>query len=1238
MGKNADLSTLVHETGHIFEEELRRIVASGMADERQISDLGVLDKWLSRFDDDAELKKEYGALRMKDLYGGRSFDKLGAAQKEDARSRAKREYFARGFELYVREGKAPSEEMRGVFERFKRWLLAIYRHAKNLGVEINDDVRGVFDRMLATEQEMDETSALNELAALQAAELDKLHVTGADRQYMSGLLDIAKQKAVAAVERERNRERQARTRQYAVEAREELLKDRVYAAMAEMRKPRKRLNVALLISMVGEEAVDILRKKGFGKTALERKNHGQDPNLFAWKYGFNDAAHMLAEIAASESMSKRIAEIVAAREAQHDATVDPAPPLLRQAEVGEAMRMTGKYLATAIGRPGISNSAIKEVARKKLAAMPLREAGGHLPFQAAMRRALQRERSAFSRGDFAAALEANTQARLNLEFARQALDVADMVAKFGKEAKRFAGQKSADPVARHAVNRLAARYGLVPFDEALAGGKSLDSISEWYKERIEEGYMLDFSADMFVKNNVPWKDETFEDFADVADEVARIIVVERHARQLLVKGRKEEFKAAIEELNAGILSFYSPKRVKLIDKDGIFHKALRTIAAYHSKMENLCKILDGGESLGPVWNALYRPVTMAEDKRGIYFKALKERLRGPEVFGLYSETELIEMGRVKEHVASLGESITKGQRIMFALNLGNKGNRLRIEKGFGYSERQIADVIQTLTERDWKFIVAVWQTFEQYKVEAFAMHERVTGTRPTEVEATPFTVRTADGKQITVPGGYFPILYDKGQADPKLAEQLDKMPEAFAAATRKGHLKERTKTGAGSPLRLDMTGIARALDDVITDICFREALIDVGRILRDKSFRHTVESTLGREYYDVIVSWFKDAARSNFAPEPGQSIARWARSSATMMGMGFKVTTMLAQPLGLTQSAEQIGMAAVAEGINLAYGKGIDAAQEAIAEMRQLSSMMDSRMQSYDRDVYDATSAFAGQQLTPTGMLDAVTPARIRAMEKWVKEHAFIPMAGVQFYAVDVPTWLGAFNKYLREHEGDADLRTKAGEYADHIVRITQGTGFNKDLSKIQRGSEYLKLFTMFYSYFNTLFGLLQLRTADVKLHQDKAAAMRAANSFLMLVAVPALLSEWLVGRGPDEDEAYWKWAARQLVMYPAQTIIGVRDVTQFVDPKYGYQASPAQDAPASVYNTLAETLRAVADPDKFSAKKLGFQALRTFGYLKGLPLRQPEITLKNVIDYADGTTPDFELRDLAFSRQRSRR
>ena len=62
------------------------------------------------------------------------------------------EQWARGFEAYLREGVAPNEGLRGIFDQFKRWLTSIYRQALDLNVNINDDIRGVFDRLLAQQQ------------------------------------------------------------------------------------------------------------------------------------------------------------------------------------------------------------------------------------------------------------------------------------------------------------------------------------------------------------------------------------------------------------------------------------------------------------------------------------------------------------------------------------------------------------------------------------------------------------------------------------------------------------------------------------------------------------------------------------------------------------------------------------------------------------------------------------------------------------------------------------------------------------------------------------------------------------------------------------------------------------------------------------------------------------------------------------------------------------------------------
>ncbi|MDR1684879.1 MAG: hypothetical protein LBR82_00285 [Desulfovibrio sp.] len=1237
LGKGANLSTLIHETGHIFEHELRRIVASGMADEQQIADLQKLDEWLGRFDDTATLKEEYDKRVRRQYFGGKKFEKLSAAELEDARNIAKREYFARGFEAYMREGKAPAEGLRGLFERFKRWLLAVYKHAKALGVKITPEITGVFDRMLATEMEMDETAAVNELFAKSKAELDNLNVPVADRAHMNGLLDLAKQEAIAGVERERKRNKNALIRQWTAEARAELMKDPVYIARAELRKPGQHLNAPALIELLGEGAAQAVRQS-VGPHAV-RVEGGHDPELFAAAHGYADAAAMVAAITGVQPMGRRISEIVAAREMNHDAEVDPAPYLLRTEAAKQAIEETGKYLAAALGKSTMDDAAFVALAKEKLAAMPMREAAAYRVFVGAMRRALKRERAASAKGDFAAAYEANVQARLNLEFVRQSLDISDAVQTLEKQASRYIKQAKADPAARYAVMVLASRYDIAPFVEPLAGGKSFDTIKDWYKARADEGYMIEIDEEMFLGEKMPWKDMSYAEFGDVFDEITRIVTVERNMRKLLTTANKAELKETIEQLNGSILQYHKDKGIKLLESQGVLSRAVDKTVSVHTKMEVFCRILDGGNPLGYAWTYLYKPINMAEDKRGMYLKQLLERLQGSELFGMYSFSELEDMGKKKEFVQSVNESITKGQRIMFALNMGNESNLIRLEKGFKYNEQQRADIIMPLTERDWKFVQAIWDTFEQYKEEAFRIHEEVTGKRPTEIEAKPFTVRTSDGKQLTLRGGYFPTMYAKEFADPKIEESIENVLQgkpAFAASTRKGHLMERQGSGAQSPLKLDLTSIPRALDDVVTDICFRKALIDVGRIMRNPAFRDTIHRTFGTEYYDMMKNWLRDAARINTAPSPGQSMARWARSSTSIMSMGLKVTTLLVQPFGLTQSIDQIGSAAVAQGISEAYGQGAHKAKEKVDEIRSLSSFMDNRMKTYDRDVYDATSAFAKDQLTPTGLLDSVTPNKVKELERWVKKHAFVPMAGVQFYSVDVPTWLGAFNKYMKEHQ--QATKEQAVDYADHIVRITQGTGLNKDLSQIQRGSEWLKLLTMFYSYFNALFGMIQMRTYDVKQHQNKDAALRAANSFLLLVAVPALLSELVAGRGPDEDEDYWKWATRMMIMYPAQAIIGLRDIAQFVDPKYGYSATPAEDAPASIYNSLAEVVKIAGDPDKFDAKKLAKKAMRTYGYMKGLPLKQFEITLFNTIDYLDGTSPDYELRDLVFTRQPSRR
>ena len=115
--KTANLSTLAHEMGHIYFLEMQRAVENGLAD--------------------GSMQKDYGKLCA---YVGA---KPGVRWTVD-----QNEKLARAWETYLREGRAPSSVLEEAFARFRQWLTKIYRELSLLNVELNDEVRGMFDRML----------------------------------------------------------------------------------------------------------------------------------------------------------------------------------------------------------------------------------------------------------------------------------------------------------------------------------------------------------------------------------------------------------------------------------------------------------------------------------------------------------------------------------------------------------------------------------------------------------------------------------------------------------------------------------------------------------------------------------------------------------------------------------------------------------------------------------------------------------------------------------------------------------------------------------------------------------------------------------------------------------------------------------------------------------------------------------------------------------------------------------
>lgn len=136
--RTADRSTFIHEMGHLILEDLIRYGYKADPDTEIGRDLKtVLD---------------YLGISNMDLS-----DLNGLDETQQSRLTEAHEKWARAMEMYVMDGNAPSKALRLVFQKMRMWLLDIYSNAKFAGEELTPEVQEVFDRLLATPQEIDES-------------------------------------------------------------------------------------------------------------------------------------------------------------------------------------------------------------------------------------------------------------------------------------------------------------------------------------------------------------------------------------------------------------------------------------------------------------------------------------------------------------------------------------------------------------------------------------------------------------------------------------------------------------------------------------------------------------------------------------------------------------------------------------------------------------------------------------------------------------------------------------------------------------------------------------------------------------------------------------------------------------------------------------------------------------------------------------------------------------------------
>lgn len=329
--QGANRSTAFHELGHFFLEVMGSIAARDDAPQALKDDFQKVMDWTGYQSGERmqAMKDELAALQ----------GQIGDRKPTDAESARMTELsepherFARGFEQYLMEGVAPAKGLRRAFAQIKAWMKSVYRDVKALGVDLSPEVRGVFDRLLASDAEITAARVrAGEQPAFTAPEQGAFTPEEwASYQRLVG--DTQRIETEALEKRLMAVENQTHTRAYKADReeaqdriRDQVAQEPVYQALAALQDGKTwdgrdlageslgmKLDRDLTKALLTENEMKRLpgpgQDKNAGRSILTDGPLGMDPDAAARLLGYESGDALLQDLLKAEDRDRRVARL-----------------------------------------------------------------------------------------------------------------------------------------------------------------------------------------------------------------------------------------------------------------------------------------------------------------------------------------------------------------------------------------------------------------------------------------------------------------------------------------------------------------------------------------------------------------------------------------------------------------------------------------------------------------------------------------------------------------------------------------------------------------------------------------------------------------------------------------------------------------------------------------------------------------------------------------------------------------
>ena len=153
--EEADESTFLHEMGHLFLLDLERLADMSPT---SAEELQTVRKWAAWSEGQAEEYKDTpfaAEFAYLDARIRAALKKGDEKKAEKLKRQWEHERFARGFEMYLKHGEAPTKGLRAVFAKFRAFLQRVYQAFTGTGGRATAEVEAVMARMVAMEDSSD---------------------------------------------------------------------------------------------------------------------------------------------------------------------------------------------------------------------------------------------------------------------------------------------------------------------------------------------------------------------------------------------------------------------------------------------------------------------------------------------------------------------------------------------------------------------------------------------------------------------------------------------------------------------------------------------------------------------------------------------------------------------------------------------------------------------------------------------------------------------------------------------------------------------------------------------------------------------------------------------------------------------------------------------------------------------------------------------------------------------------